>query len=127
MLRTQCRTLLAVALLGFCTTAKSQERCPEWTRLNAEAEEALKKAAGLVAQDRCDGYVRYSVAWAELARYARKHSEHCGISASSLSDIEKRHRKAVEERENACGGLRRSSAPPRYERYTFPPEIRPRW
>jgi hypothetical protein len=62
------RILVIIALFGLCTPASSQERCPELTRLNAEAEEALKKAAGLVEQDRCDAYVRYSVTWAEIAK-----------------------------------------------------------
>jgi len=97
------------------------------TRLNAEADEALKKAAALVAQERCDGYVHYSVAWAGIARYARDHGERCGLSASALSDIDARHRKAVEERVNACGGLHRNSPLPKRDRLPFPAEIRPRW
>jgi len=97
------------------------------TRLNAEAEEASKKAAGVVGQDRCDAYVRYSVTWAEIAKYAHGHSELCGISAPSLSDFDKRHHEAVEERENACGGRRNNSTLPKYGPSIFPPEIRPRW
>jgi hypothetical protein len=34
-----------IALFGLCTPASSQERRPGLTRLNAEAEDALKKAA----------------------------------------------------------------------------------
>lgn len=127
LLRTDGRTLAMIALFGFCTTATAQERCPELTRLHLEAEEALKKAAGLVAQDRCDAYIRFSVTWAEIAKYARDHSELCDISVSSLSDIDKRHHDAVQERENVCGGRRRNTVLPEHRQYTFPPEIRPRW
>ncbi|QPF85841.1 hypothetical protein IC762_05925 [Bradyrhizobium genosp. L] len=121
MLHAHSRTLAVVALLGFCASAGAQESCPELARLNADAEAALKKASRLAAQDRCDAYVHYSVAWADLARYARDHREPCGISAASLSDIDKGHRRAVTEREDACGGLRRN--PALLQGRTFPPEI----
>ena len=123
MLRTNVPSLTMIALVSFCTPATSQERCPELTQLYAEADEALKKAATLTAQDRCDAYLKFSVTWAEIARYAHNHSELCEISISSLSDIDKRHRQAVEERENACGGRRGSLHP--FVRREFPPEIRP--
>ena len=101
-------------------------KSPELTRLHAEAEEALKKATGLAAQDRCYAYIRFSVTWAEIAKYAHDHTELCEISISSLSDIDKRHHEAVEERENVCGGRRRNTALPE-QHYSFPPEIRPHW
>jgi hypothetical protein len=116
-----------IALVSFCTPAAPQERCPELTQLYAEAEEALKRAAALAAQDRCNAYIKFSVTWAEIARYARNHSELCDISIPSLSDIDKRHHQAVEERENVCGGPRGSPDRPPRRVYTFPPEIRPHW
>ncbi|MET4390704.1 hypothetical protein ABIB73_006489 [Bradyrhizobium sp. F1.4.3] len=127
MRRTAGFTLAMMLLIGFTAPAASQDPCSTLTRPYSEADTALKKAAGLVAQDRCDAYVRFSVAWAEVAKYARDHSEACDISAPSLSDIDKHHRQAVSEREEACGGRRRNSALPEHRNRTFPPEIRPRW
>jgi len=115
-------------LVALCASApaRSQELCPELTRLQAEADEAWTKTAVLSAPDRCHAYVQFSVAWADVARYARKHRESCGVSAASLADIERRHRDAVELRVKACGGLRESTGP-KGERNLFPPEVRPRW
>jgi hypothetical protein len=118
------RSLVTIALLGLCMPAGAQEACPELTRLHAEAEAALQKADGLAGQDRCYAYVRYSVAWADIKTYAYGHSEPCGLSAAALSDLTKRHRKAVEAREDACGGRRRDWEPPKTERKMFPPEFR---
>jgi hypothetical protein len=118
---------LAMMLLnGGATPAASQEQCPELARLHAEADAALSRATGLVAQERCDAYVHFSVAWAEIARYAHDHRDACDMSAGSLTDIDKRHQQAVAERVDACGGLRKSALPQRRE-YTFPAEIRPSW
>jgi len=125
MLCTNVPTLTMIALVSFCTPATSQERCPELTQLYAEADAALKRAAALAAQDRCNAYIKFSVTWAEIARYARNHSELCDISLSSLSDIDKRHHEAVEERENVCGGPRGSPDRPARRGYMFPPEVRP--
>jgi len=110
--------------LCLCAPAGAQEYCAELAQLFAEADGALNKTADLAGQDRCYGYVHYSVAWAEIASYARKHRESCGVSAASLTDIDKRHRESVEQRVDACGGLR-TSPRPKGERRLFPPEIRP--
>jgi hypothetical protein len=127
MLRMAGLPLTMIALLAFATPADSQERCPELTRLYAEADAALGKTAGLVTPERCYAYVHFSVAWAEVAKYAHDHRELCDISPASLSDIDQRHHKAVAEREDACGGRRRNSALSEHRERTFPPEIRPRW
>jgi hypothetical protein len=113
-----------VVLSGFCTPVASQEQCSQLNRFTAEAEANFVKAAGQVGPDRCNAFIHYSAAWAETAKYARHHRVHCNISASALSDIDKRHRRAVAERIDVCGGLNRSSLP---EGERFPPEIRPRW
>jgi hypothetical protein len=114
-----------IALVSFCTPATAQERCPELSQLYAEADAALKRAATTAAQDRCDAYIKFSVTWAEIARYARNHSELCDISISSLSDIDRRHHAAVEEREDVCGGPRGVPDAPRPRAIPFPPEVRP--
>lgn len=125
-MRTIAPTLVIVAVLGFCAQARAQEQCPELTQLRSDAADALRKATGAATQDRCDAYIRYSIAWADTARYAHSHRELCGISLSSLSEIDRYHGKAVEERETVCGGSHHVSPPPE-RKYTFPAEIRPRW
>jgi hypothetical protein len=124
---THFRTVVIIALAGFCSPVVSQERCSDSDRLTAEAETTFANAAGSVGPGRCDAYIRYSVAWAEAAKYARSHREHCDISASSLSEINELHRKAVAERIDACGGPNSNSTLPKGERHIFPPEIRPQW
>jgi hypothetical protein len=119
------RTVVIIALASFCGPVVSQERCSDLDRLTAEAETTSASAAGSVGTGRCDAYIRYSVAWAEAAKYARSNREHCGISASSLSEINERHRKAVAQRIDACGGLNSNSTLPKGERHIFPPEIWP--
>jgi hypothetical protein len=59
--------ILAIVLLSVAPPAWSQEACPQLTHLYAEADEALTKAAGLAGQDRCNGYIRHSAAWADIA------------------------------------------------------------
>jgi hypothetical protein len=125
MLRTAGLALAIIVLLA--APATSQDKCPKLTRLYAEADQALNKTNGLAAQERCDAYVHVSVAWADIAKYARDQKEACDISMASLSDIDQRHRAAVAERVSACGGLRKSTLPGGGERRRFPPEIRSRW
>lgn len=125
MLRMRYQTLVVVALFGACGLARSQERCPELPQLQAEAEQAFKKATEPVVQDRCAAYVHYSVTWAEIRHYAYDHREACGVSAAALSDIDSSHRKAVAERESACGGHRDVTI--ERKRGLCPPEIRPHW
>jgi hypothetical protein len=118
--------LVIIALFGFWTPAGAQEACPELTRLHAEADAALEKATGLAGPDRCYAYIHYSMAWTEIKSYAYAHSEPCGLSAATLSDLAARHRKATEAREDMCGGSRRDWEPPKTERKMFPPELRMR-
>lgn len=120
------RTLVIIAFLALGAPAGAQEACPELTRLHAEADTALEKAAGLAGPDRCYAYIHYSVAWTAIKSYAYLHSEPCGLSPAALNDLAERHRKAVQEREDACGGRRRDWEPPKNERKMFPPEIRMR-
>src|SRR6516164_6008380 len=95
-------TILAVnALVGFSQVA-AQERCPELTRLRSEAAEVSKQATRVATPDRCEAYIRFSMAWRDLARYANDHRVPCEVSEASLSEIDKRHREAVKARDNVC-------------------------
>ncbi|XUM20308.1 hypothetical protein ACRAVF_22395 [Bradyrhizobium oligotrophicum S58] len=119
------RILMLVALCASAP-ARSEQQCPELTRLQAEADAAWSKIAGLSTPEHCHAYVQFSIAWADVERYARKHRESCGVSAALLADIERRHRDAVNQRINACGGPRESTES-KGRRNLFPPEVRPRW
>lgn len=123
MLRAHHQSLVVITLLGACAPVSVQESCPELSHLRAEAERAFNKATEPVVQDRCAAYVHYSVASAEIRRYAYNHHELCGVSAASLRDIDSSHHRAVAERESACGGHRDLSI--ERKRGLFPPEIRP--
>jgi hypothetical protein len=70
-------------------------------------------ARGLIS-GRCETYIRSSMAWGAMVRYANDHREACDISNQSLSEFEKYRREAVSARDNACAG--RPVRP-------FPPEI----
>jgi len=112
------RTLLpavAMALVGFCSQANAQAQCPDLSRLRSEAAAASKLTAarGLIS-DRCEAYIRSSMAWGAMVRYANDHRESCDISMESLSAFEKYRREAVSVRDNVCAG--RPARP-------FPPEI----
>ena len=120
------RDLMILAMVGLCAPALAQVTCPELTKLRAESEAALNKVAKLTGEDRCYAYVRYSVAWSDIKTYAFAHAELCGLSTTSLSDLAAQHRKAIEAREEACGGHRSVSEPPKNDRKTFPPDIRMR-
>jgi hypothetical protein len=105
-----------IALVGFCGQANAQARCPELTRLRSEATEASPPMRGRLVptSDRCQAYIRLSMAWGAVAQYANDHRELCDISVVSLSDFDKYHREAVSMRDNACTG--RPVRP-------FPPDI----
>jgi len=107
--------LAMMALVGFCSQANAQARCPELTRLRGEAVKASTPRRGLVpTSDLCQAYIRLSMAWGAVAQYANDHRELCDISIVSLSDFDKYHREAVSMRDNACTG--RPVRP-------FPPDI----
>jgi hypothetical protein len=103
------------ALVGFCGPANAQAPCPELTRLRIKASEAIGLMKGVPTSDRCEAYIRFSMAWVAIAEYANNNRELCDISILSLSEIEKRHREAVRMRENVCAN--RALLP-------FPPEVR---
>jgi len=103
-----------IALVGFCSQANAQARCPELTRLRSEAADALKQTRGVPTSERCEAYNRLSMAWGAVAQYANDHRELCGISAVSLNEFEKYHHDAVTARDNVCAG--RPARP-------FPPDI----
>lgn len=115
--RTHFPTLAMMALVGFCGPANAQARCPELMRLRSEAAAAVDRTRGAPTSDRCAAYVRFSMAWGAIARYANDHRELCDISIPLLSDFEKRYREAVSARENVCAG--RPIRP-------FPPDINQR-
>ena len=103
-MRTSITALAMIALVGFCSQASAQARCPELIRLRSEAAEALKKTRGVPTSDRCAAYIRYSMAWGTIAHYTNDHRESCDISVTSLSDFEKYRREAVTARDNVCAG-----------------------
>jgi len=113
-MRTLMPALAMIALVGFCSQANAQAQCPELTRLRSEAAEASKPTRRALTSDRCEAYIRSSMAWGVMVQYANDHRELCDISIRSLSEFEKYHREAVSARDNVCAG--RPVRP-------FPPEI----
>jgi hypothetical protein len=97
LMRTHLQTLVIIAIVGYCSQASAQERCPELTRLRSEAAEAIKP---MTSVDRCGAYNRFSMAWGAIAQYANDHRELCDISIVLLSEFEKRHREAEKARDN---------------------------
>jgi hypothetical protein len=101
-MRTHAITLAMMVLAGFSAQPAAQEQCPELRRLRSEAAEASKQATGVGTQGRCEAYIRFSMAWHDLVRYANDHRELCDISKVSLGEIDRRHREAVKARDNVC-------------------------
>jgi hypothetical protein len=97
---------ILIALVGLCSPANAQTQCPELTRLRAEAMAAAKPTRGprAPAMGHCETYIRISIAWNDVAKYANDHREACDVSASMLDTIEKAHREAVKARDNVCTG-----------------------
>jgi hypothetical protein len=112
MMRTHMPALAIIALVGFCSQANAQARCPELTRLRSEAAEALRQATGVPTSERCEAYNRLSMAWNAIAQYADSHREWCDISILSLNEFEKYHRDAVTARDNVCAGRPLRPFPP---------------
>jgi hypothetical protein len=98
-----CGAIL-IALAGLYGPAKAQTQCPELTRLRAEAVAASKPGRGAPALGRCETYIRISIAWNDVAKYASDHREACDVSSPMLDAIEKAHREAVKARDNVCTG-----------------------
>ena len=113
-MRTLVPALAMMALIGFCSQASAQAQCSELTRLRSEAAEAAKQTRRGLISDRCEAYIRTSMAWDATVRYANEHQDLCDISIHSLGEFEKYHREAVSARDNVCAG--RPVRP-------FPPEI----
>jgi len=113
-MRTLMPALAVITLIGICSQADAQAQCPELTRLRSEAAEASKPTRRALISDRCEVYIRSSMAWGVMVQYANDHRESCDISIHSLSEFEKYHREAVSARDNVCAG--RPVRP-------FPPEI----
>ena len=104
-MRTHMPALAMIALVGFCSQANAQARCPELTRLRSEVAGALKQTRGLVPTlDRCEAYNLFSTAWATIVQYANDNREACDISTFSLDEFEKYHLEAVQARDNVCAG-----------------------
>jgi hypothetical protein len=108
-MRTHLPILVMMALVGYCSQATAQERCPELTRLRSEAAEAIKP---MTSVDRCGAYNRFSMAWGAIAQYAKDHRELCDISVDFLSEFEKRHREAEKARDKVCAGRPLRPYPP---------------
>lgn len=96
-------TSLAISML-VGLPAGAQTQCPELTRLRAEVVAAAKPARGAPALGRCETYIRISIAWNDVAKYASDHREACDVSSPMLDAIEKAHREAVKARDNVCTG-----------------------
>jgi hypothetical protein len=103
-----------ILLVGFCSQANAQAECPELTRLRSEVAEASKRVTGHPTSNRCEAYIRLSMAWDAITQYANDHRESCDISIAALSEFEKNHREAVSACDNVCTGR-----PPR----PFPADI----
>lgn len=101
-MRSLLSAIAMIALAGF--GGQVQAQCPELTRLRSEAVEATKPMNRGLMPDRCDAYIRASLAWGSLRAYAQDHQEACDISSRSLGDIEKSHHDAVVARNNVCAG-----------------------
>jgi hypothetical protein len=94
-----------IALVGWYGPATAQTQCPELTRMRAEAVAAAKPTNGPPrVLPRCETYIRISIAWNDVAKYASEHREACDVSAPMLDAIEKAHRAAVKARDNVCSG-----------------------
>jgi hypothetical protein len=97
--------LLAISMLvGLPAIAHAD--CPELTWLRAEAAQASARPRGAPALGRCETYIRISIAWNDVAKYAGDNREACDVSISAMNDIEKAHRDAVQARDNVCTGRR---------------------
>jgi hypothetical protein len=105
--------LALIVLAGLTGPAIAQTQCPELTRLRSEVA-AASTGTGVPTRNRCDAYIRLSIAWNDIAKYAGDNREACGISISAMNDIERHHHEVVQARDNVCTGRR-----PR----PFPPEI----
>ena len=104
MMRTPVPALTVIALLGFCIQAEAQAPCPELTRFHGEAQEILKQSRTVPASERCNIYIRLSMAWGAVAQYANDNRESCRISLPSLNEFERYHREAVNDRANVGAG-----------------------
>ena len=96
---------ILIALVGLCGAAHAQTQCPELTRLRAEAEALAKPARGVRVLPRCETYIRMSIAWNDVVKYASDHREACDVSSPTFDAIEKAHRDAVKVRDRVCMGL----------------------
>jgi hypothetical protein len=111
-MRTYTPALVTIALVGLCSHACAQARCPELMKLRSEAAEAVKQMMGVPTLDRCEAYRRFSVTWGEIVSYANNHRELCDISSVSLSELEKRRREAVKARDAVCASRPLQPFPP---------------
>ena len=103
-MRTLLPVLAMIAFGGFFNQANAQAQCRELIRLRSEAVQAQKPMARGLISDRCDAYIRSSMAWRAVLQYAEEHRESCDISSRSLGEFEKYHREAVSARDNVCAG-----------------------
>jgi hypothetical protein len=93
-----------IALAGFSSQLRAEQQCPDLTRLRSEVAEIAKRSLGAPLPERCDALIRISIAWAEASQYASDHRESCGLGEEALSELDKRHRAVVQQRDNICAG-----------------------
>src|ERR1043165_286056 len=79
-----------IALAGLCSPANAQTQCPELTRLRAEAVAAAKPTRGPPTPllPGCETYIRISIAWNDVVKYAGDHREACNVSSPIYDAIE---------------------------------------
>ncbi|MBR0780089.1 hypothetical protein [Bradyrhizobium iriomotense] len=93
-----------IALAGACSEASAQAQCPELIRLRSKAIEVSRPMNRGLMPDRCDAYIRASLAWSAAVDYARDHQDVCDISNRLLGDLEKYQLDSVTARNNVCAG-----------------------
>ena len=104
--------LAMIAIAGFSAQLRAEEQCPDLIRLRSEVAEIAKRSLGAPTPERCDAFVRISMAWAEAARYASDHRDACGLGEKALRELEQRHRGVVQQRDNICAGRPGRPYPP---------------
>lgn len=108
-MRMDMPAFVVIALVGICSNANAQVKCPELTRLRGEAAEAARQMTGV---PRCEAHRRFSSAWGEVVRYANDRRELCDVSGALLAEFEKRYREALKARDNVCAGRPLQPFPP---------------
>ena len=100
-------SFVLLTLAGLSSPANAQTQCPELTRLRAEAVALAKPTRGppRAPLPGCEAYIRISIAWNDVAKYASEHRETCDVSSSTLDAIERAHRRLLFEVALTAGNM----------------------